>query len=348
MSSETVKTRLLIISDTHTTPPKSDNEAIPGPPQGSNIVQPVSVKYAYREPLPSADVLLHAGDITMSGQMQEYRKMLNVLKNAKAELKLVIAGNHDITLDPEYYERYGKLRNPRSGPVDLGLVREMWTGEDARSHGIVYLEHGVRTFTLKSRARFTIYASPYQPEFCQWAFAYERNEDIYNPSPPVSKKPATHPVPSHPQIDLMMTHGPPYKRLDRTSGGQDVGCEHLLRAVERCRPRLHCFGHIHEGWGAELVKWAPKDDTQKPSSIGKGLRKKIETIEKLDVDMEKAWEDRAVMVDFSHESGKGLTFGDETLFVNASIMDVRYSPVHAPWLVDLDLPKAKETGLLDV
>ena len=30
--------------------------------------------------------------------------------------------------------------------------------------------------------------------------------------------------------------------------------------------------------------------------------------------------------------------GRETLFVNASIMDVEYRPVNAPWVVDLELP----------
>lgn len=35
-----------------------------------------------------------------------------------------------------------------------------------------------------------------------------------------------------------------------------------------------------------------------------------------------------------------MTFGEETLFVNAAIMDVNYKPVNAPWMVDLDLPIA--------
>ena len=31
--------------------------------------------------------------------------------------------------------------------------------------------------------------------------------------------------------------------------GRGVGCEELGKAVERVRPRLHVFGHIHEGYG---------------------------------------------------------------------------------------------------
>jgi Icc-related predicted phosphoesterase len=33
--------------------------------------------------------------------------------------------------------------------------------------------------------------------------------------------------------------------------GEHVGCEALLAALERVRPRLHVFGHIHEGYGQE-------------------------------------------------------------------------------------------------
>jgi len=45
-------------------------------------------------------------------------------------------------------------------------------------------------------------------------------------------------------------------------------------------------------------------------------------------------------VDLSRDGGKGLKWGEETLFVNASIMNVFYRPKNAPWLVDLDLPVA--------
>ena len=53
----------------------------------------------------------------------------------------------------------------------------------------------------------------------------------------------------------MLTHGPPRGVLDQTIDGEDVGCDPLWTAVRRARPRLHVFGHIHEGWGAERVDW---------------------------------------------------------------------------------------------
>jgi Icc-related predicted phosphoesterase len=49
--------------------------------------------------------------------------------------------------------------------------------------------------------------------------------------------------------DILITHGPPAHILDRTADGDEVGCEDLRETVDRLRPRLHVFGHIHEGYG---------------------------------------------------------------------------------------------------
>lgn len=129
-----------MISDTHTHTPWSES----------------STSYAYREPLPKADILLHAGDITMIGLVKEYEKMIEVLTKAEAELKIVIAGNHDVTLDEEYYHETGMARFHRYQAEDLNAVRELWTGVKAKQANIIYLEEGTRTFTLDSGARFTV------------------------------------------------------------------------------------------------------------------------------------------------------------------------------------------------
>ena len=48
---------------------------------------------------PRVDVLLHCADLTQVGDMSAYKKALRMLGSFDAELKLVIAGNHDISLD---------------------------------------------------------------------------------------------------------------------------------------------------------------------------------------------------------------------------------------------------------
>lgn len=86
--------------------------------------------------------------------------MLDMLKAAPAELKLVIPGNHDITLHEEFYVGgTGKDKHVVrgcGGMEDVEKIREMWTGQEAMKAGIVYLEEGIRTFELESGARFTV------------------------------------------------------------------------------------------------------------------------------------------------------------------------------------------------
>lgn len=81
------------------------------------------------------------------------------------------------------------------------------------------------------------YGAPWQPEFCNWAFNVERG-------PAIAEKWALIPA----GIDVLVTHGPPAGIGDRCSGGH-VGCYDLAAAVSRVKPRMHVFGHIHEGYG---------------------------------------------------------------------------------------------------
>jgi len=135
-------------------------------------------------------------------------------------------------------------------------------------------------------------------------------------------------------VDVVMTHGPPSSVLDAVRPGDHVGCEHLMRAMRRCKPKLHCFGHIHEGWGAQRLEWVEGTelDVRTPNDHVKETRPIV-------VDQKRMKDERAVHVDIS-AGGDQLKSGRETLMVNASIMSVRYEPVQGPWLVDMDLEPA--------
>ncbi|KAJ5455385.1 hypothetical protein N7475_010506 [Penicillium sp. IBT 31633x] len=333
-----IKTRICMISDTHS--------VTPNPPQRTDN--------AYRYPLPRANILLHAGDLTKVGYRVEHEAMIAMLADADAELKLVIAGNHDITLDEEYFTTFGYTRHQQ--PEHLGTesilltddslqnelrstphpnkaaltsyarsIKDLWTCEAARKAGIIYLDEGIHHFTLSTGASFTLYASPYQPEFYNWAFAYPRSQDRYNPAPQ-SPQPQN-PIPDYPAIDILLTHGPPAGILDQVPPDLNVGCEYLLRAARRARPRVHLFGHIHEGWGAQRGAW---DD-----AVEGGVR-----LESVSTDAEEMLENRGAFCDVSAGAERPLRVGEETLFVNASVNTVAYEARNAPWVVDLELPAA--------
>jgi Icc-related predicted phosphoesterase len=302
---ETIATRFMVISDTH----------------NFQFGKAEKFQGAFRQPVPKVDVLLHAGDLTGRGGLQAYKGVLNMLSGIDAELKLIIAGNHDLSLDGNYWRNHMCEDDDPEDIAEHDNAMEIFKGPLAKEAGVTYLEEGLNTFTLQNGAKFTIYTSPYQPEFYDWAFPYERNEDRFNlqhQSAPGVISIAKNPVPDFPSVDIMMTHGPPKDILDWTADGT-VGCESLLRAVSRAKPRLYCFGHIHEAYGAKVIKW--KDGQ---TLIG------AEAIE----------DQKSQPNVYPDASTMPIKFGKETLMVNAAIMNLQYRPTNAPWIIDLELPRA--------
>lgn len=50
---------------------------------------------------------------------------------------------------------------------------------------------------------------------------------------------------------VLVTHAPPYGRLDVVSGSGHVGSKAVRRIVDEFKPKLAIFGHIHEARGVE-------------------------------------------------------------------------------------------------
>ncbi|CAD0050504.1 unnamed protein product, partial [Aureobasidium pullulans] len=347
---QTVETRILIISDTHSTP-----------------LQPTKSPNPFRQPLPSADILIHCGDLTMKGLTSEYHKTLDLLASIDAPIKLVIAGNHDRTLDKTWMEKH---QNHLWDGETYDEAREFWFGEKgrARTEGWSCWRRACMR-NPRSQRDFPSSTSPppqtqdkatniFLPKpalhvpiptrILRLGFPYWKHEDRYNISNVLidAKHISANPIPSFSaqQLDVICTHGPPFKRGDITPHG-NVGCPHLLKAVARAKPLIHCFGHIHEGWGAETVTWAdtPKREPQQTIQEFKdgGWEKSIKSVETVEVDKKEVMEQRAVFVDASKEGGKEVIRGEQTLMVNAAIMNAEYHPVNAAFLVDVDLPLKK-------
>ena len=66
---------------------------------------------------------------------------------------------------------------------------------------------------------------------------------------------------AHADYRLRITHGPPFKVLDQVMAGTHVGCEALAERLPELRPRLHLFGHIHEGHGLAVQEWEQSEET---------------------------------------------------------------------------------------
>ena len=82
-----------------------------------------------------------------------------------------------------------------------------------------------------------IYGTPWQPWFGDWAFNAREPELIRH----WAKIPDA--------TDVLIVHGPPRGYGDLTITGNSTGSPALLDAIDRVRPKLALFGHIHEGRG---------------------------------------------------------------------------------------------------
>merc|ERR1712070_827214 len=151
------------------------------------------------------------------------------LKKYPATHKVVIAGNHDVTMQPNYYER--AWQRFHTTPCDCHAVRKALLDSEC----CVYLED-----EMSEVMGYRIYGSPWQPEFCDWAFQLPRGDPI---------KEVWDKIPS--EVDVLMVHGPAFGCCDTTSTGKQAGCKELLRAVESRSVPILVSGHIHDGYGVK-------------------------------------------------------------------------------------------------
>ncbi|KAG6180879.1 hypothetical protein E4U27_002603 [Claviceps purpurea] len=276
--------------------------------------------------LPKGDVLIHAGDLTNQGSASEISKAIKWLEDADFDAKIVIAGNHDITLDQSFYSQHGHVfhnQKPQSSEECLALV--------SSSPSITYLNHESATIRLLSakgpQTQFTVFGSPYSPRYGRWAFNYDESTHPDDASSPLTT--IWDDVPSH--ADIVVTHTPPRNHGDATIEQRPKGCEALCRALWRVRPKLAVCGHIHDGRGAHRVVW------DKVSGSGRFAEKSVSV-----------WSDpgagsnKLSLVDLTGKKGS-LLGEDETCVVNAAILKSRYphregKQFNRPIVVDVELP----------
>ena len=167
--------------------------------------------------LPGGDLLIHAGDLSSMGyehEIREFCKWYNSLDNYTH--KVFIAGNHD----------WGFQINTEKVNEILDFYGN-----------ITYLQDND---VLVGDKLVSVYGSPWQPEFYNWAFnlprnAYELKEKWGN-------------IPSN--TDILITHGPAYGYVDKVIGRpENLGCELLTDRIKEIKPKIHVCGHIHTGYG---------------------------------------------------------------------------------------------------
>jgi Icc-related predicted phosphoesterase len=184
--------RLVIISDTH----------------GSLI-----------NDLPDGDVLIHCGDFSSFGKLDETKKFFSWFSKQQHRHKIAIPGNHEVGICP--------VRNPKGREDIMQLIKSYENVNFLVDKELVI--DGVK-----------FYGTPWcggDPYIMyRWGFYICSNEQ---------RKYMFNKIPS--DTDVLISHSPPHGILDFYRG--HLGCKQLLDKVMEVKPKVHLFGHIHGGNG---------------------------------------------------------------------------------------------------
>lgn len=166
--------------------------------------------------IPETDVLIHCGDISALGSQSSIEYFLEWFSSLEqAKNKIFVAGNHDFLFQ----------RNPL-------LARSLVPSN------VIYLEDsGCEIDGVK------FWGTPVQLPFYNWAFNTPADKiiDYWNMIPC--------------DTDVLITHSPPYGIMDVSHWGRNhIGSQSLYDQIStRIKPKIHCFGHLHEGYGVQNI-----------------------------------------------------------------------------------------------
>jgi len=159
------------------------------------------------------DIMIFSGDCSNVrdpyNNEPEVRAFIDWYKRQNATYKIFVAGNHDTS-------------------IEKNLVKP----KDFTDNGIIYLEND---FIIIEDLK--IWGSPFSPTFGDWSFMRSRDkmDKLWKHIPE--------------DTDILVTHSPAKSVLDlsynRDGKLEFCGCSSLMKHVERVKPKLHLYGHIH-------------------------------------------------------------------------------------------------------
>jgi Icc-related predicted phosphoesterase len=167
--------------------------------------------------LPDADMIIHCGDFTSVGHGHEIRNFMKWYSGLNQySHKIIIAGNHDRLFE----------------------TNRILALEDVPKN-VIYLEDsGIEIEGIK------FYGSPVQLPFLNWAFNRPEEKLIEH----------WQAIPDN--TDVLITHSPPYGIMDFGKyTNHHAGSPSLyFEVVQRIKPKIHCFGHIHSDYGIKIIE----------------------------------------------------------------------------------------------
>lgn len=167
--------------------------------------------------LPSADILIHSGDVAKVGSESELGDFNQWLWSIQHKFRhiLVISGNHD------YWDTNWRLNR---GEVAA-----------AEAHHPNYLQRKVTNARVLNHELVTVMGLKI------WGAGWHPRRGDSMSGNNYSDIPE--------EVDVLVTHEAAFGIFDLTGGGHWGSSQELLKAIYRVKPKVHLFGHIHEQRG---------------------------------------------------------------------------------------------------
>jgi Icc-related predicted phosphoesterase len=195
------------------------------------IIDCISDLHGHYPELEGGDLLIVAGDLTTTCALEfqmEFNSWLYA-QSQRYKKTTLIAGNHD-----------KHLTHVEPSPLYFSTLNAK-TGEQ-KSYAEYLCDSGTEFEGLK------IWGTPWTSVFpgmnplCK-AFTCETEDDLDTKFSLIPD-----------DIDILITHSPPWAIQDMNTQGEQVGSYSLLsQLLNRVRPKLHVFGHIHEAYGQKSL-----------------------------------------------------------------------------------------------
>lgn len=176
---------------------------------------------------PSGDILIHCGDFSDICTKKDLDSFSDWFQQQEFEYKILVFGNHDIVTDEKFYEDNWK----RFHDQKVELPQDYWSRK-----GIITLVGESITLWVGSE-KVKIWGHPgLNPMQNNWAWSlenFQESDKLWNSIPN--------------DVDIIITHSPPYGILDRTDRGTHIGNEEYSSwLLKNSNKRLFCFfGHMH-------------------------------------------------------------------------------------------------------
>ena len=183
--------------------------------------------------MPPGDILIHAGDFSNRGKEEEIREFDTWLEGLEYKHKVVVPGNHDTGTDKEALMKDRKQREEEGETLEEAVM----TNALVLCNRMVEVE-GLRVFGFP----FTLD----KWGLSWWAHGVKGEVEMEK------MLGEFHDKSDGIDIDILVTHSPPYGVGDTNSLGQPCGSQALrtvLQGKKSQLPSLWVFGHIHECGG---------------------------------------------------------------------------------------------------